>query len=76
MSGDQRERILEALAYPEEYRDVRVLITEDNLITYGWISTRMELDLDQLRPYKPASKKAKAKVGASSLRLKGKWLLL
>ena len=46
MSRNQRQRILEALAYPKEYRDVRVLVTEDNLVTYGWISIRMELDPD------------------------------
>ena len=71
MSEDQRQRILEALAYLEEYRDVRVLVNEDNLVTYGWISTRMELDPDQLRPYKPAMKKSKAKVGASSAAAEG-----
>ena len=58
--------ILEALAYPDEYRDVRVLVNEDNLVTYGWISTRMELDPDQLRACRPAPKKSKFAAGASS----------
>ena len=50
MSREQRQRIIRAFAVPDEYRDVWVLVNEDNLITYGWISTRMELDPDQLRP--------------------------
>ena len=49
MTGDQRQRIEVALAYPDECRDVRVLVIEDNFVSYGWISTRMELDLDQLQ---------------------------
>ena len=52
-----------ALACPDEYRDVSVLIIEDNLVTYRWISTRMELDPDQLHPYKPAPKKSKPDSG-------------
>ena len=48
-----------ALSYLDMYRDVRVLVTEDNLVTYEWISTRIELDPDQLRPYKLAPKKSK-----------------
>ena len=55
-----------ALAYPDEGRDVRALVTKDNLVEYGWISTRTELDPDQLRGQKPAPKKAKAKVGPST----------
>ena len=54
MTGDQRQRIEVALTYPDEFRDVRVLVTEDHLVTYGWISTRIELDPDQLCGYKPA----------------------
>ena len=71
MSREQRQRIIRAFAVPDEYRDVWVLVNEDNLITYGWISTRMELDPDQLRPYKPATKKSKAKVRASSAAAEG-----
>ena len=39
------------MAYPKKYRDVWVLVNEDSLVTYGWISTRMELDcsLDNTR---------------------------
>ena len=44
MTVAQEERIITALAYPDEARDVRALVTENNLITYGWIGTRMELD--------------------------------
>ena len=42
----QAERIVTALACPDESRDVQALVTEDNLVEYGWISTWMELDLD------------------------------
>ena len=59
MTRDQRQRIEVALAYPNEHRDVRVLVIEDNLVTYGSISTRIELYPDQLRPYKPTPKKSK-----------------
>ena len=72
MSRDQLQRIMEALAHPKEFRDVRVLITEDNLITYGWISTRMELDPDQLCTYKPAPKKSKSTIGEPSAAVEGK----
>ena len=63
MAGDQRQRIEVGLAYPDEYRGIRVLITEDNLVTYGSISTRMKLDPNQLRPFKPAQKKSKPTSG-------------
>ena len=46
VSRDQRQRIMRALAVPDEFRDVRVLVNDDNLVTYGWISTLMELDPD------------------------------
>ena len=49
VTAEQEERIATALAYPDEARDVRALVNEDNLITYGWIKVRMELDPDQLR---------------------------
>ena len=49
MTADQEERIATALADTDEARDVRALVNEDNLITHGWIGTRMELDPDQLR---------------------------
>ena len=49
MTAEQEERIAIALAYPDEARDVRALVNEDNLITDGWIKVRMELDPDQLR---------------------------
>ena len=49
MTAEQEERINIALAFPDEARDVRALVNEDNLITYRWIGTRMELDPDQLR---------------------------
>ena len=49
MTAEQEERINIALAYPDEARDVRTLVNEDNLITHGWIGTRMELDPDQIR---------------------------
>ena len=71
VSGDQQQRILKAPAIPVEYKDVRVLINEDNLTTYGWISTRLELDPDQLRPYKPAAKMPKSTIGASSVAAEG-----
>ena len=66
MTPEQAERIATALACPDEGRDVRALITEDNMVEYGWISTRMELDPDQLRGQKSAPKKAKAKAGPST----------
>ena len=61
VTRDQRQRIEVAIAYPDKFRDDRILVTEDNLVTYGWISTRIELDSDQLRRYKlaPAPKKSK-----------------
>ena len=46
MTTEQEERINTALAYPDEARDVRALVNEDNLISHGWIRTRMELDPD------------------------------
>ena len=46
MTAVQEERITAALASPDEARDVRALVIEDNLITHGWIGTRMELDPD------------------------------
>ena len=48
-----------ALASLDEGRDVRALVTEDNLVEYRWISTRMELDPDQLRGQKSSPKKPK-----------------
>ena len=44
MTAAQEERIISALASPDEARDVRALVVEDNLISHGWIRTRMELD--------------------------------
>ena len=55
-----------ALAYPKESRDVRVLVTEENLVSYGWTFTRIELDLDQLCGYKPAPKKSNPASGEPS----------
>ena len=46
MTTEQEERINTALAYLDEARDVRALVNEDNLISHGWIRTRMELDPD------------------------------
>ena len=63
MARDQRQRIEVAIAYSDKFRDVRILVTEDNLVTYGWISTCIELDPDQLRRYKPAPKKSKPASG-------------
>ena len=63
VTGAQRQRIEVGLTYPDEFRDVRVLVTDDNLVTYGWISTRRELDPGQLRRYKPASKKSEPASG-------------
>ena len=63
VTQEQAERIATVLACPDEGRDVRALVTEDNMVEYRWISTRMELDPDQLRGQKSAPKKAKAKVG-------------
>ena len=63
VSPEQAERIAIVLACPDEGRDVWALVTEDNMVEYGWISTQMELDPDQPRGQKPAPKKAKAKVG-------------
>ena len=68
MTAVQEERITTALSYPDEARDVRALVIEDNLITYGWIGTRMELDPYQLRGQKSGSKQTKAPAGASGVR--------
>ena len=65
MIAEQEERINTALSFPDEARDVRALVTEDNLITHGWIRTRMELDPDQLRGQKSGPKQTKAPAGAS-----------
>ena len=65
MTAEQEERINTALSFPDEARDVRALVIEDNLITHGWIRTRMELDPDQLRVQKSSPKQTKAPVGAS-----------
>ena len=46
MTAEQEERINIALAYPDEAREVRALVNEDNLIAHGWIGIRMELDPD------------------------------
>ena len=46
VTTEQEERINTALAYPDEARDIRALVNEDNLISHGWIRTRMELDPD------------------------------
>ena len=46
MTREQAEQIATALACLDEGRDVRALVTEDNLMEYGWIFTRMELDPD------------------------------
>ena len=43
---EQEERINIALTYPDEARDVRALVNEDNMISYGWIRTRIELEQD------------------------------
>ena len=59
MTQEQVERITIALAYPDEGRDVQALVTKDNLVEHGWISTRMELDPDQLRGQKSGPKKTK-----------------
>ena len=59
MTQEQGERIMTALAYPDERRDVQALVTNDNLLEYKWISTRMELDPDQLRGQKSGAKKTK-----------------
>ena len=70
VTRDQRQRIEVAIAYPDKFRDVRILVTEDNLVTYGWISTRIELDPDQLCRYKPPPKSPSPPLG--SLRSKRK----
>ena len=59
MTLEQGKRIMTALAYPDEGRDVRALVTEDNLVEYGWISTRIELDTDQLYGQKSGPKRTK-----------------
>ena len=56
MTQEQGEWILTALAYLEEGTDVRALVTKDNLVEYRWISTRIELDPDQLRRQKSGPK--------------------
>ena len=47
------------LASTKEGRDVWALVTEDNLVEYGWIFTRIELDPDQLCGHKSGPKKLK-----------------
>ena len=66
MTQEQGERILTTLAYLDEGRNVRALVTEDNLVEYKWISTRMELDLDQLCGQSSGPKKAKTAVEPST----------
>ena len=66
MTQDQGERITTALAYPKEGRDVPTLVTDNNLVTYGWITTRMELDPDQLRGKKLGPKKPNAALEPST----------
>ena len=61
MTRDQRLRIKSTLAYPDGCRDVRALVSKDDLVSYEWISTRKELNPDQLCPYKQAPKKSKSK---------------
>ena len=65
MSAAQEERITSALSSPDEARDVRALVVEENLFFHKWIGTRMELDPDQLRGQKSGSKQTKASAGAS-----------
>ena len=65
MTAEQEERINTALSFPDEARDIRALVIEDNLITHGWIRTRMELDPDQLRGQISGPKQTKAPTGAS-----------
>ena len=65
MTTEQEERINTALAYPDEARDVRAFVNEDNLITHGWIRTRMELDPDQLRGQKPGPTQSKTSAKAA-----------
>ena len=65
MTAGQVERIATALAYPDKDRDVRALVNEDNLITHGWIGTRMELDPDQLRGQSSGPRQPKVSAKAS-----------
>ena len=69
MTAGQGERIATALAYTDEGRDVRALVNEDNLITHGWIGTRMKLDPDQLRGQSsgPRQPKVSAKASGSTI---------
>ena len=65
VTAEEEEWITTALAYPDEARDVRALVNEDNLITHGWIGTRMELDPDQLRGQSSGPRQPKVSAKAS-----------
>ena len=43
MTPEQAERIATALACPDEDRDIRALVIEDNMMEYGWISNFYKL---------------------------------
>ena len=66
MTEAQGLRIHAAIAFLNKDRDVRALVTEDNLVAHGWISSRMELDPDQLHGPKSGPKKPKTAAGPST----------